>query len=206
MNHINTTPPATEPISLAEMRLHLGINRTDDTSRDFIMTGRITSARQWCEAYTRTAYITQTWKAYSDQFPGSTNSNSITFPNYQFGGRIALKMPLTSVTSIKYLDNNGVQTLNPSQYVVDLVTGYVVPAYGLYWPSARQIINSVQIDYVCGYSTDSAVPEGIKDAIRFIVGQWEGFQSSMEGVMRPFTIPYAAKQLLDFYIDRRDYF
>ena len=49
MIDINKTPPATEPITLAEMRLHLGITQTADTARDAIISARITSARQWAE-------------------------------------------------------------------------------------------------------------------------------------------------------------
>jgi hypothetical protein len=87
-----------------------------------------------------------------------------------------------------------------------------LPAYGLAWPDNRIEPNAVQIDYLCGYGEPgctaaesvAAVPEPIKDAIRFIVGQWEQFQSSIEGVVRPFTIPNAAKQLLEPYIDDRD--
>ena len=197
MNHLIKTPPATEPITLAEMRSHLGITQATDTSRDNIITGRIISARQWSEHYTRTAYITQTWTGYAVDFPYKPETCH----------RISLKAPLVSVTSVKYLDENGIQqTLDPSKYLVDLVTACIVPAYNQSWPTVRAQLNSVQVEYVSGYGNAAAVPESIKDAVRFIVGQWEVFQSSMEGVMRPFTIPNAAKQLLDNYIDCREYF
>lgn len=320
MIHKLKTAPITEPVSLAEMRAHLGITQVSDTSRDSIISGRIVSARQWAENFTRTAFITQTWIGYASDFPS----------NPLFNHRIALKSPLLSVTSVKYLDTNGVQqTLNASLYLVDLVSSCIMPGYGLTWPSVQVQNNSVEIEYICGYGpavavptvtvasgafttaasttatdkwkltidgiivinvavgaggvlaaalqsaidafaaaniayytiagtvaganlvitklngtaisivsafTDStgllaavgttsggtfagagfvgttaaagaaAVPESIKEAIRFIVGQWEMFQSSIEGVMRPFTIPNAAKQLLDNYIDMRSYF
>ncbi|MGZ8927132.1 MAG: head-tail connector protein [Methylobacter sp.] len=197
MNHLIKTPPATEPITLAEMRSHLGITQAADTSRDTIITGRIISARQWAEHYTRTAYITQTWTGYAVYFPY----------NLATIHRINLKAPLLSVTSVKYLDETGVQqTLAPSLYLVDLVTACIVPAYNQSWPTVSEQLNSVQVEYVSGYGAASAVPESIKDAVRFIVGQWEVFQSSIEGVMRPFTIPNAAKQLLDDYVDMREYF
>lgn len=197
MNHLITTPPATEPITLAEMRSHLGITQAADTSRDDIITGRIISARQWCEYFTRTAYIMQTWTGYAVAFPYKPENCN----------RITLKAPLISVSSVKYLDENGTQqTLDPSKYLVDLVTASIVPAFNENWPTIRAQLNSVQVEYVSGYGNAAAVPESIKDAIRFIVGQWEVFQSSIEGVMRPFTIPNAAKQLLDNYIDAREYF
>lgn len=205
MIDINKTPPATEPITLAEMRLHLGITQTTDTARDAIITARITSARQWAEEYTRRAFITQTWGSYGSDFPGGD------WLGADFGNGdasvIRLRGKLQSVTYVKYLDLNGVvQTLSPSLYLVDLITNSIVPAYNTSWPVGRIQLNAIDIEYICGYGTAANVPEAIKDALRFIVSQWELFQSSIEGVMRPFTIPNAAKQLLDSYIDMRGYF
>ncbi len=191
MNHAIKTPPATEPVTLAEMRAHIGITQADDTSRDSIITGRIISARQYCEFATRQALITQTWTVYADAFPC----------------RMALKSPLISVTGVTYLDPSGIrQTLDSSRYLIDPVTASIVPAYRQGWPAHRVQPNSVQVEYVCGYGNAAAVPESIKDAIRFIVSQWEVFQSSMEGVVRPFTIPNAAKELIGNYLDMREYF
>lgn len=204
MLHAIKTQPVAEPVTLAEMRGHLGISQAEDTARDSIITGRIISARQWSENYTRTAYITQTWTGYAADFPCRHGLKATHEPAHN---KIALKMPLQSVTHVKFLDTDGVQqTLDSSLYQVDPVTGCVVPAHGQTWPSVRVQLNAVQVEYICGYGTADAVPESIKDAIRFIVGQWEVFQSSIEGVVRPFTIPNAAKQLLDNYIDMREFF
>ncbi len=204
MLHAIKTQPAAEPVTLEEMRGHLGISQAEDTARDSIITGRIISARQWSEAYTRAAYITQTWTGYAVDFPCR---HRLKATHGQAHNKIALKMPLQSVTHVKFLDVDGVQqTLDPSLYLVDTVTACIVPAYGQVWPSVRAQLNAVQVEYVCGYGDAEAVPESIKDAIRFIVGQWEVFQNSIEGVVRPFTIPNAAKQLLDNYIDMREAF
>jgi uncharacterized phiE125 gp8 family phage protein len=197
MKHILKTAPSSEPVTLAEMRSHLGIIQPTDTARDTIISGRIISARQWAEQYTRRAFITQTWTAYGEDFPYDSANNHA----------IDLKSALISVTHVKYLDACGVQqTLAASGYLVDTVSNRIVPAYGESWPAVRRQSNSVQIEYVCGYGAAADVPESIKDAIKFIVGQWEVFQSSIEGVIRPFTIPNAAKQLLEPYIDYRDIF
>ncbi|MDD4906657.1 MAG: hypothetical protein PHD39_10930 [Methylobacter tundripaludum] len=197
MNHKIKTPPATEPITLAEMRAHIGIIQATDTSRDTIITGRIISAREMAEEYTRRAFITQTWTGYAVDFPYRPHCDH----------RIDLKAPLISVTTVKYLDTDGVQqTLDPSKYLVDTVTSCIVPAYGESWPEVQAVLNSVQVEYISGYGAASAVPESIKDAIRFIVSQWEVFQSSIEGIMRPFTMPNAAKELLNGKIDMREYF
>ncbi len=206
MIDINKIPPIAEPISLAEMRGHLGITQAADTSRDLIITGRITSARQWAEEYTRRAFITQTWGSYANDFPGDRSLIAFGVGHTDYNA-IKLRGKAQSVSYIKYLDINGIQqTLNPALYLVDLVGNCIVPAYGTVWPTVRNQLNSVEVDYICGYGDATNVPEAIKDALRFIVGQWEVFQSSIEGVVRPFTIPNAAKQLLDNYIDMRGYF
>jgi uncharacterized phiE125 gp8 family phage protein len=197
MKHVVTTAPASEPVTLAEMRAHLGITEATETARDTIITGRIKTARTWAEEFTRRPFITQTITGYDRDWPCDAEHSYY----------IRLKMPFASVTSVKYDDTDGVQqTLDTDLYTVDTVEGCIVPAYGESWPDAREHNNSIQVVYVAGYGAASAVPEPIKEAIKFIVGQWEAFQSSIEGNLRPFTIPYAAEQLLKPYIDMREYF
>lgn len=194
MRHIVATPPATEPVSLADMRLHLGITQATETGRDAIITARIIAARQWVEQQTGLALITQTLNGWDGSFP-------------HCGGAVDLKGPLQSVTGVTYTDANGQpQTLNPTLYQVDTVVGRIMPAYNQSWPDVRKSFNAVKIVYVAGYGNAAAIPQAIKEAIMFIVGQWEVFQTSMEGVMRPFTIPNAAKELISPYTDMRGYF
>lgn len=178
-------PPETEPVTLAEMRAHLGIGQADDTDRDTIITRRIVTARMIAESYIRSGIVTQTWTAYGDAFDRI----------------IALKAPLQSVTSIQYLDADGVlQTVDPSVYEVDTVSHCVLPAPGQQWPTPGRSVNSVQIEYVIGYAT---IPEPIKDAIKFIVGWLENYQRGIEGSSPLMGVPMAAKQLLDYYVDWR---
>ena len=199
------TAPTSEPVTLADMRAHLGITQTVDNSRDAIITARITTARQWAENYTGKLFITQTWGAYSDGFPGQPGLVivAIIMPVNKF---IRLRTPLQAVNSIQYVDQNGAtQTMPSNQYLVDTIQGRICPAAGYDWPAVTKQPNAVIVNYTCGYgNAASNVPNPILDAIKFIVGQWEMFQSSIEGNIRPFTIPAAAKQLIDHYIDQRE--
>jgi uncharacterized phiE125 gp8 family phage protein len=193
MKHITTTPPATEPVSLADMRLHLGIGQIDDTARDSVITARIVAAREFAESFINRRLITQTVTAVCGAFDAGWVSEPIN-----------LLSPLQSVTEIRYINTAGVLTVLPStEYLVGSYTAAVMPEYGKAWPDARNQLDAVQIQYVCGYGNAAAVPQGIKEAIMFIVSQWEVFQSSIEGVVRPFTIPNAAKELLTPFIDYR---
>lgn len=198
MRHRLKTPPASEPVTLAEMRQYLGISQSADTARDGMITRRIKTARQWLEKdCLRRAIITQTWQVTGSCFPAYTTFQS---PRQ----KIALVGTLQAVTHIKYVDNEGVQqTLSPALYTVNLADNYCVPAYRLLWPLARAHENSIEIEYLCGYGDAAAVPETIKEAIGFMVGQWEDFQRTLESGIRPGTIPWAATELVRAEIDMR---
>ena len=195
MIHKLKTGPAIEPVTLSEMRAHMGIAQVDDTARDDVILSRIEAARQWVEGYTNQVFINQTFVAYGGGFVNDAHFGSVT---------VNLKGPLQSVTSIKYLSGNVLNTLDVSNYYISLPFNAVAPAHGKTWPITDGQLDAVQIEYVAGYGADAAaVPQGIKEAIMFIVSQWEVFQSSIEGIIRPMTVPNAAKELLGQYIDYR---
>jgi uncharacterized phiE125 gp8 family phage protein len=152
-----TTPPAAEPITLAEAKLHLRVDHDDE---DTFITSLITAAREYCEGFQNRAFITQTITLTLDEFP------------CEF---VVPQPPLKSVTSIKYIDVNGVQqTLAASVYKVDTQSepGRIVPAYNQSWPGIRGDINSVEVIYEAGYGAAAAVPERIKAAIKLLVGHY----------------------------------
>jgi uncharacterized phiE125 gp8 family phage protein len=192
MKHIVTTPPTQEPISVDAMRQFIGITQAGETSRDEIIASRIISARLWCEYFTNSHIMATTLTGYASQFADCC---------------IDLNMPLVAVNSIKYLDTNGTeQTLANTEYQVDTVSHRVIPAYGKTWPTARVQANSVRIEYVSGYASAAVVPEPIKEAIKFVVGQWERFQNAYEGSGYPPDFPNVAKSLLQPYRDMRGVF
>jgi hypothetical protein len=74
------TPPASEPISLAEVKLHLGLGPWQDSDhatsamqatrlRDLIV-----AAREYCATFTRRAFITTGFVQYLDSFPYYTDT------------------------------------------------------------------------------------------------------------------------------------
>jgi uncharacterized phiE125 gp8 family phage protein len=152
------TPPAAEPLTLAEAKAHL---RVDSASEDDLITGLIKAAREWCEEYQNRAYITQTWDLCLDAFPES--------PSY------LPKPPLQSIASFKYYDKEGTEhVFDAADYVVDTAgfKGRISLAYGKSWPSVTlQPMNGVVIQFVAGYGdavTD--VPERIRSAIKLLIG------------------------------------
>jgi uncharacterized phiE125 gp8 family phage protein len=153
------TPPAEEPLTLSEVKASPSLRvstATDDTD----ITALIVTARRMAETYTLHALVTQTWELVLDGFPS--------------GGIVVPMPPLQSVTSIKYIDTDGVeQTLDALLYSVDIDTipGLITPAYGETWPTdVRDQVNAVRVRYVAGFGDEADVPQDIKTWIKITVG------------------------------------
>jgi len=142
--------PVVEPLTLAEARAACRIEDVVHDADDMLL-GLIYAATRAAEGYTRRALITQTWDLTLDFFPEWV----IYIP----------KPTLQSITSITYVDENGVtQTLATDQYMIDVNSepARITPAWGTVWPSTRWQMNAVTIRFVAGYGLAAAVPEGIK--------------------------------------------
>lgn len=150
------TGPTIEPVSLADMKHHLRVDITDD---DAYISGLITAVRTNLERQYDTAFINQTWDWYLDDFPAS-----------EF--RLPL-FPLSSVTSIKYTDEDDSEsTFSSDNYVVDNYSrpGRVTLKSTASWPSVTlKESNAVKVTFVAGYgATESSVPEPIRQAIKLL--------------------------------------
>lgn len=177
-----TTPPTVEPVSLTDMKLNMRVTCDAD---DNLITAYIAASRQWCEDYENRAYITQTITLKRDSF---------------YGGIVLPKPNLQSVTTIKYIDQAGVnQTLDSSIYDVDIYSepGIVTLAFGEQWPTIRGDHNGVEIIYVAGYGDASTdMPESTIQAIKLMCGH---LYEHREGVseMTLEEIPLGVKSLLN---------
>lgn len=151
------TPPAQEPITLAEAKAHL---RLENTLDDVTVAMLIQTARQYVEEVTWRGIVSQTWELVMDSFP---TEEYFELP----------KGKLASVTSITYLDTAGAaQVLAGSEYEVDSTSepGKVRLAYEKTWPITRSRWNAVVTRYVVGWDVD-VVPRPIKHAILLLVSQ-----------------------------------
>jgi uncharacterized phiE125 gp8 family phage protein len=153
------TDVTTEPLSLAEAKAHCRIDHDDENA---LVASLIVAAREYAETFTHRALAPQTWEDTRD-----------TFPN---GVWVLPKPPVTSVTSVTYVDGAGdTQTWAASNYTTDLPAGRwaacakIVPVYATFWPITRAVINAVTVRFVCGYST---TPEAIKAAMKLLIGHW----------------------------------
>lgn len=186
--------PTVEPVSLAEMHLHLLIV-DDDTSQDSLISALIKAAREKVEHETGRALVTQTQVLRLDAFPSGENE-AILLSN----------PPLQSVSAIEYVDGDGnPQTLAPSDYLVDTASTppRVTPAYGESWPATRAQLNAVSITCIVGYApgagspTDLAanVPESLKAAIKLLVAAWFENREAV-GPLQIKPVPMAYESLI----------
>ncbi len=148
MSITRITDAATEPVTLAEAKAHA---RVDSSSDDTLIQALITAARQSAEERMQRAILPQIWEKQLDSFP-----SGIELP----------RGPVSSVSSVKYLDVDGVlQTLDPQDYQLDNVSefvGWVVPSVDVDWPETHETINAVRVRYVAGWADADAVPGPIK--------------------------------------------
>lgn len=150
------TGPTVEPLTLAEAKLHL---RVDGSDEDALITPLITAARRMAEQRSGRALCSQTWELALDAFPASA---------------IALPLPPSqSITSIKYLDPAGAeQTLASDQYALDNYGSqhWVLPAQDVTWPDTLDAANAVKVRFVAGYGAAADVPADIRAWLLLAIG------------------------------------
>jgi uncharacterized phiE125 gp8 family phage protein len=165
MKTVIVTSATGEPITLAEAKEHLRVNTTDN---DDYITNLITVARQRVEEITNRKLMPQTWKVYYDAWPSSgDNYDHIDLPY----------PPLSTVpsTGIVYTNSDGDSTtFSSTAWASDTVSepGRVVLEYDDDWPTETlHNRNPIAIEFQCGYSGSTAVPERIKQAIKIILAE-----------------------------------
>lgn len=158
MSIYRVTAPSVEPVTLDEVKAHIRQDASVGSAEDAMLTRWIKSARERAEHLTQRAFVTQVWAQKLDMFPAA-----IELP----------VSPIIGVDHVKYYDDlNALQTLDPGDYKVDdkRPIGYIVPAYGLAWPTTYPDINAVEVQWQCGYGASaSAVPECVKDWMLLII-------------------------------------
>lgn len=154
----NTTTTYTD--NTADSGLGAGAPSTNTTDDPYLTT-LISVARHTCENFTKRRLITQTWKRYLDAFPCERY--------------IELPLPpVQSVTSVKYVDVDGVtQTMSASLYHVSLTNerARVCLNDGESWPDTDRVLDAVWIEFVTGYgAAASSVPAPLRQGMLMLIG------------------------------------
>ena len=200
------TPPVDEPVTLAEAKLHLRVDFDED---DALILALISAARQAAETITGRQFITARWKMVLDRFTGQEGMANSCESNFSLPSHALLlsKCPVQTITSIQYLDMNGVmQTMPPAEYVLDAACepARVTPVFGQIWPVSLPQIGAVNVTFDAGYGSPEDVPEGIKSWIKIRVGSLYAHREEIavinrgrvdplpfiDGLLDPYKVPF----------------
>lgn len=148
------TAPTDSPIALADMKLHLRVDHSDE---DVLIQALIDTATRSAEHMMGRAIMHQHWQLKTDSFED-----------------LVLRKPVVSaVTHIKYINIDGtLTTLDPSVYQAVLGSEYepyVTLAHGQEWPLFRSQPECVQVTFTTGYALAASVEAPIITWVKLCV-------------------------------------
>ncbi len=159
MPSILLSPPAVEPVTLADAKAHLRVEHSAD---DDLIAALIAGARAHVEAHTRRALIAQSWRLIRDEWPPD--------------GRVAvLPVPLVALSAARvYRFDGSTQTIDPAAFVADVASAPAVLSFnGGAPPVPGRVIGGIELDVDVGYGEEPAdVPEPLRQAIRILIAHW----------------------------------
>lgn len=143
------TPPALEPVTIADARAFL---RISTESEDEILRRIIKTARELVEAETGLALVDQTWRLRVDRWPRS--------------GRLAIfKYPVKAVTAVvAYRPDGSAISMEPEEFILQHGRR-PQRVYMAQYPDA-QTFCGLEVDFIAGFGeTGVEVPDALKQAI-----------------------------------------
>ena len=183
------TGPAVEPLTVAEAKLHLRVDISDD---DAYIGTLITAAREWVESYLDRTLITTQLILRAAEFP--TEELELARPPMATAGTA------TAVVITYTLADTTTATLSTALYRVDRTTtpGNVAPIINGTWPSdVIEDANAVAVTYWAGYGpTSASVPATIRHAMLMLIGHWYEQRSAVLTATISKPLEFAVESLL----------
>jgi len=181
--------PAVEPLTVAEAKLHLRVDISDD---DAYIGTLITAAREWVENYLDRTLITTQLILRAAEFP--TEELELARPPMVASGTA------TAVVITYTLADTTTATLSTALYRVDRTStpGNVAPIINGTWPSdVIEDANAVAVTYYAGYGpTSASVPATIRHACLMLIGHWYESRSTVLVATISKPLEFAVESLL----------
>jgi uncharacterized phiE125 gp8 family phage protein len=182
MPAILLTPPAAEPISLAESKHWLRVEHDAD---DDLIGSLIAGARREIEVATRRALITQTWRIVLNCWPRA--------------GRIVSPVnPLQGVEAVRVFDESGAPSaLDPEGFVLNTAS---LPGIIAFMPAnvmqPGRVLAGIEIDATAGHGGAEDVPAPLVQALRLMLAHryehrgdaFAAIPADVERLIAPFRI------------------
>jgi uncharacterized phiE125 gp8 family phage protein len=154
-----TVDQANELWTTSEVKNYL---KVDDSTDDALIATMLKAARQAVESRQNISTLTKTIVQKLERFPSSYKVAT----DYENVIKL-LVYPVVNVSSITYLDENGVlQTLAQNLYEVDTYRGIIGEAVDQDFPDTYLSLNDVTITYTAGFGTAATdCPSDIRIAV-----------------------------------------
>jgi len=178
------SPPATEPLSLEDMKTHLRLTTSDDDSS---VSQLLVAARHALEARGGLAFMPQAWRYALDR-KLIDNTPDVLLP----------LSPIKSIDAIKVVLRDGEHiALDSDQYTAQTGTiGRV--RFHTTLPAQARALGGLAIDFTAGHDTISLIPAELRHAIRLLTAHFfENRESASEA--RVFSIPRSIDALIAPY-------
>lgn len=197
MGLTRSVDPVELPLELEEAKRHLRITG-DEEEQDILAV--IAEARDEIETFASRVLNAATYVLTLPSFYAPVERDHQEY--YWMGGKIILpRAPVQSITSIKYLDNDGVQqTLSTDVYGVDttIEPARIYQKYGQFYPAARVTTASIEITFVAGYTSRAAIPQRLVGILKRLLAYfWEYRAAASEERLQQIPIG-VYDQLLDY--------
>lgn len=152
------TPAASMPVTLAELKSHLQLNRDDD---DTDLTLFLLSAIETFEFETLRPAIATSYRQYT------------TFPDWSYQPIVLGRGKATAIASIQYTaaDGSTVTLAGCRNDLVGPIGKIFSPTAG--WPAIDPAaVRPVRVEFTAGWANAAAVPADVKVAIRMLAAHW----------------------------------
>jgi len=196
MKTLLVTDSTASPFTLEEIKNHLRIP-VGETGDDELLKGLRSASVETVKNITGRKLMNEKWNVYYDNWPDGV---SLELPY----------SPLVSVaaTGITYTGStSNTTTLGSTMWASDTVSepGRVVLENDESWPTdTLHQNNPIEIEFTCGYSGSSNIPQQIKQACFLMIGHW--YENREEVIFGPGMvidqIPLGSKALLESYRTR----
>lgn len=176
------TPPASEPVSLAEAKLFL---RVDHNAEDSLITTLIGAAREAVEAGCGRALITR-----------RVRENLDIWRREAVQGAVLSIGPVTNVVAVRLIADNGAQSvIDPERYRLEGNRDRPRLVFPPGLPATLRSAGGIEIEYDCGYADEAGdLPIALRLAtLQIVASLYElrqgsgGIPETARALMRPFA-------------------
>jgi len=177
------TAPVGHAVLVADVMTFL---RVDDAEEIGVISELIDAATSYVQENSGKQLLTATYDVSWRRFDGA------------FGELVLPRVPVSSVTSVKYYNTAGtLTTLSSTLYTVndgsEHAASYIVPAFNEQWPSTYGHDRDVVVRFVCGYGDIEDVPASFKLQIKMLVAHWYENRAAVScGAMQKTPLAFTA--------------